>query len=89
MITLDDLTKIDDADEQTVVIVNAWLNKHKIRAFDTIPAPIKQAGRYIAKAWLDGVCLPHAPKVRSSQSHQRQVMCLFQRLMQMDRWGRR
>ncbi|MCG7412840.1 hypothetical protein MHK07_10080 [Moraxella nonliquefaciens] len=54
MITLDDLTDIDKADEQTVVIVNAWLNKHKIRAFDTIPDPIKQAGRYIAKAWLDG-----------------------------------
>ena len=47
MITLDDLTDIDKADEQTVVIVNAWLNK-------TIPEPIKQAGRYIAKAWLDG-----------------------------------
>ena len=54
MITLDDLTDIDKADEQTVVIVNAWLNKHKIRAFDTIPDPIKQAGRYIARAWLDG-----------------------------------
>lgn len=54
MITLDDLTDIDKADEQTVVIVNAWLNKHKIRAFDKTPDPIRQAGRYIAKAWLDG-----------------------------------
>lgn len=54
MITLDDLTDINKADEQTVVIVNAWLNKHKIRAFDKTPDPIRQAGRYIAKAWLDG-----------------------------------
>lgn len=54
MITLDDLTDIDKADEQTVIIVNAWLNKHKIRAFDKTPDPIRQAGRYIAKAWLDG-----------------------------------
>lgn len=37
-----------------MVIVNAWLNKHKIRAFDKTPDPIRQAGRYIAKAWLDG-----------------------------------
>ena len=54
MITLDDLSGIKDADSQTLVIVNAWLNKHKIRAFDKTPDPIRQAGRYIAKAWLDG-----------------------------------
>lgn len=54
MITLDDLSGIKDADSQTLVIVNAWLNKHKIRAFDKTPDPIRQAGRYIARAWLDG-----------------------------------
>ena len=54
MITLDDLSDIKGADSQTLVIVNAWLNKRHLKRFDDVPEPIRQAGRYIAQAWLDG-----------------------------------
>ena len=57
MITLDDLTDIDSVDEQTVVIVNAWLNKHKLIAFKTVPEPIKQAGLELAHAFMNGELL--------------------------------
>lgn len=57
MITLDDLTDIDKADEQTVVIVNAWLNKRNLKRFDDVPEPIKQAGLELAHAFMNGELL--------------------------------
>ncbi|OOR86639.1 hypothetical protein B0181_11615 [Moraxella caviae] len=54
MITLDDIKSVQGADDGTVIVVNAWLSKHDLPRFDTIPNAIIQAAQFIAKAYLDG-----------------------------------
>lgn len=50
MITKEHIT----ADDEAIIIVNAWLNQHHVKVSEPVPYPIIQASEYIIRAWHDG-----------------------------------